>query len=864
MNEIISILQNHPAFPKLIDKINSQLSVNTGKLLLPYIEIFGIPFALQEELVQAVEQQLKTGIMYSQRDSLEIRNFLETVQLINLSKLTLSELLTMLTNHNFQRVHKVLQPGEYFNAGDLVNFWPVGMEHPIRASFFGENFEKAGIYDEIYGRSLEGIAAFYLGDLEKLAHTSGSEQIKISSPQKKLLKILLIFGGESSDIFKSKEDIHFDFTYPPLFFQRFNLLSTEIKNRKAQGYQVALVSKHTSNLPNDLQQYLTASKSDLEAGFMSSLAKVLYLSDRELFGTVFLTKETRQLTSDKARKILAELEGEIEIGDYIVHEDYGIGIYKGIKQEKYEQKIPLGFGQFKIKIIYEDYLLVGYAEGDELYIPLSQIDKITKYIGLENEEPRITRLGKVEWQNFKKKVKANVALIAKELIEHYAKREMAKASMIETDSSDLYERFVQAFPFQETPDQLRTEKEVLLDLEKSRPMNRLIVGDVGFGKTEVAMRAAFKAVEAGFQAGVLCPTTVLAAQHEKVFSDRFAEFPFRVAAVSRFSQAQNKSLVTDLTAGKIDIIVGTHRLLSNDIEFKRLGLLIIDEEQKFGVAQKEKLKKLEYGVHVLSMSATPIPRSLSMALSEIQDISIIQTAPENRKAIKTTVQKMDWHRIVTAISAEVARGGQIYYVHNRVSTINSVFQKLQKLLPKVNFVVAHGQLPTERLEQTMNDFYNKKYDCLVCTTIIENGLDMPNVNTIIIEKAQNFGLGQIYQLRGRVGRSERQAYAYLFYEGESLDEKARKKETEMAAGIESEKQVKSKRKQQHNYLKRLKAVLEVQDLGSGFRLASRDLEIRGAGNLLGKQQHGNINYVGYGLYMQLLAQEIERVRGLMA
>src|SRR3990167_4527648 len=418
MNEIISILQNHPAFPKLIDKINSQLSVNTGKLLLPYIEIFGIPFALQEELVQAVEQQLKTGIMYSQRDSLEIRNFLETVQLINLSKLTLSELLTMLTNHNFQRVHKVLQPGEYFNAGDLVNFWPVGMEHPIRASFFGENFEKAGIYDEIYGRSLEGIAAFYLGDLEKLARTSGSEQIKISSPQKKLLKILLIFGGESSDIFKSKEDIHFDFTYPPLFFQRFNLLSTEIKNRKAQGYQVALVSKHTSNLPNDLQQYLTASKSDLEAGFMSSLAKVLYLSDRELFGTVFLTKETRQLTSDKARKILAELEGEIEIGDYIVHEDYGIGIYKGIKQEKYEQKIPLGFGQFKIKIIYEDYLLVGYAEGDELYIPLSQIDKITKYIGLENEEPRITRLGKVEWQNFKKKVKANVALIAKELIEH--------------------------------------------------------------------------------------------------------------------------------------------------------------------------------------------------------------------------------------------------------------------------------------------------------------------------------------------------------------------------------------------------------------------------------------------------------------
>lgn len=874
MQNIGDILKNHQSFSQLIAKLETAVKQQQGKLLLPLIEISGIPFALQQELIKAVAEELQSGILYSERDSMEVRNYLETIQHVALAKTRRPELLRLLQNHNFVRVSKVLNPGELFFAGDVVNFWPIGFYHPVRVSYFGDSMESARMYDEVYGKSLHEVNNFYLGDLKEFAGNAGKEYVKVFADANPLLPAVIIFGGEANDTFESREDVHFDFTYPTLFFHRFDLLENEIAHKIANGFQVAIITEHKQAIPEKLKKYIAASDVKMEAGFQSNQAKIFCLTDRELFGTVFLTKETRHLTSDRARKLLAELEGEIDIGDYIVHEDYGIGIYKGIKQERYEQKIPLGFGQFKTKSFYEDYLLVEYAEKDQLFIPLNHIDKITKYIGLENQTPHITRLGKNEWQNFTRRVKKQVAEIAKELIELYAQRALANAHEIPSESDSAYEEFTQAFPYQETPDQTRTEKEVLQDLRSTRPMNRLIVGDVGFGKTEVAMRAAFKTVEAGMQVAVLCPTTVLTAQHEKVFTDRFQAFPFRVAAVSRFSQAQNKKLLADLSEGKIDIIIGTHRLLGNDIKFKNLGLLIIDEEQKFGVTQKEKLKKLAYGVHVLTMSATPIPRSLSMALSEIQDISIIQTPPEGRKAIKTTVERIDWQKIVQAITFEVARNGQVYFVHNRVSTISSTLQKLQRLMPHIRFVMAHGQMPAEKLQDTMNKFYNKEFDCLVCTTIIENGLDMPNVNTIVIEHAQNFGLGQLYQLRGRVGRGAHQAFAYLFYEGENLekaDEHKKPQKTHLIAAEyevdpdepQEEEEKQSEVKRNRNYLKRLKAILEAQDVGAGFRLASRDLEIRGAGNLLGKQQHGNINYVGYGLYMQLLAEEIEKLRSLL-
>jgi len=362
-------------------------------------------------------------------------------------------------------------------------------------------------------------------------------------------------------------------------------------------------------------------------------------------------------------------------------------------------------------------------------------------------------------------------------------------------------------------------------------------------------------VESGYQVAVLCPTTVLTTQHEKVFKERFSKFGIRVESLSRLNSTAVKSNLLDLENGKIDIIVGTHRLLSNDIKFKNLGIIIVDEEQKFGVKQKEKLKQIEIGVHVLSMSATPIPRSLSMALSSIQDISIIQTPPEGRKSIENVVTKLDQDKVKIAIAQELKRNGQVYYVHNKVETIQSKANQLSKLLPKAKIIFAHGQMSPNTLMKNVSEFYEGKFDILVCTTIIENGLDMPNVNTIIVEHAQNFGLGQLYQLRGRVGRGDKQGYAYFFYDGDVLKDD----DSELETHIKNPTYLKRFR-ERRKYRQRLKAIKESSELGAGFKLASRDLEIRGAGNLLGKQQHGNIKQIGYALYMQMLAEEIEKLK----
>jgi transcription-repair coupling factor (superfamily II helicase) len=579
------------------------------------------------------------------------------------------------------------------------------------------------------------------------------------------------------------------------------------------------------------------------------------LTDKELFGTVFLGSEVKKLSSERARKILANLEGDIEIGDFIVHEDHGVGVYKGIKQEEYTQEIRIGVGEKIKKIIKEDYILIGYAEEDELYVPLSQIDKLTKYISIDDQDPEITRLGKTDWEAIRKRTKESIFAMAKELVALYAKREIANSKPIEHDNSQMYEEFIADFPYKITKDQTQTELDVLNDLSLEKPMNRIIVGDVGFGKTEIAMRGAFKMVENGYQVAVLCPTTVLTTQHEKVFKERFSKFGIRVESLSRLNSSAVKSILMDLENGKIDIIVGTHRLLSNDIKFKNLGMIIVDEEQKFGVKQKEKLKQIEIGVHVLSMSATPIPRSLSMALSSIQDISIIQTPPEGRKSIENVVTKLDQNKVKTAILKELTRKGQVYYVHNKVETIQSKANQLSEMVPKAKIIFAHGQMNPNILMKNVSEFYEGKFDILVCTTIIENGLDMPNVNTIIVEHAQNFGLGQLYQLRGRVGRAEKQGYAYFFYDGDVLEDD----DAKMEANIKNPIYLKRYR-ERRKYRQRLKAIKESSELGAGFKLASRDLEIRGAGNLLGKQQHGNIKQIGYALYMQMLAEEIEKLK----
>jgi transcription-repair coupling factor (superfamily II helicase) len=543
---------------------------------------------------------------------------------------------------------------------------------------------------------------------------------------------------------------------------------------------------------------------------------------------------------------LIVLQNQIVKGDFVVHEDHGVAQYNGIVVRNQS-----------------DYLYLQYFGEDKLYIPTSQISRITKYIGASENPPKVTKLNGGEWLRITHKVKESVALIARDLLIKMAKRESSDAPHLNAPT-DLYSDFCKDFKFNLTVDQEKVMEEIETDLFKTKPiyknilkpMNRLLVADVGFGKTEMAMRASFIVTESNHQVVILCPTTILAVQHYKLFKDRFEKFGIKVGHISSFnSSSENHELIKKIAENKIDIIIGTHRVLQNDVKIPKLGLLVIDEEQKFGVKQKEKIKAARYGVHVLSMSATPIPRSLSLALSKLQEISIITTPPTGRKAIKTYAQKLNWNKIVEIISFEKSRNGQVYFVHNDIKTIYSIQNKLQQLLPNLKFAVGYSHTTfdkknkktslldnnTRNLKETIEDFYEKKFDVLITTTIIENGIDMPNVNTIIINKAQNLGLSQLHQLRGRVGRSELQGYCYIFF-----DEIIQNNSDKSQSLSEINKP----------YAKRIQTIVEESELGAGFNIASRDLQIRGSGNILGKEQSGNINLIGYGMYIKLLEEEI--------
>lgn len=846
-----SELKKHPSYTKLLNYIED--SKNRQKYL-PIVEILGLTPTLYDSISDLLSTDLKHSVITLLRDSQESRRYISSAILFKYKESSATQLVKSLIEYGYKRTDKVQELGEYSIKGDILAFWPPGFKHPIRISMFGEEIESATFYDEIYGRTYFESTFFLLGDLGKYENRNQYEQITIVKPEFEPANCFLIFGGDNYDTYESSGNINFDFVYPALYFNRFDLLLTDIEKKVESGYQVKIYTTHADALPKKLHKYIRKETNN-NSGYESAELKLLVLTDKELFGTVFLGQEVKKLSSERARKILANLEGELEIGDYVVHEDHGVGVYKGIKQEEYNQEIRTGVGEKLNRVIKEDYILISYAQEDELYVPLRQVDKLTKYISIDDQEPEITRLGKTDWESIRQKTKESIFAMAKELVDLYAKRELAKAPSINSDISANYSDFVNAFQFKETPDQKQTERDILKDLSQDKPMNRIIVGDVGFGKTEVAMRAAFKVVESGMQVVVLCPTTVLTAQHEKVFVDRFKGFGYKVSSLSRLNIAEQKGIINDIAKGQVDIVIGTHRLLSNDIAFNNLGLIIVDEEQKFGVKQKEKLKQLQIGVHVLSMSATPIPRSLSMALSSIQEISIIQTPPEGRKAIQNIVTKTDINKIREAINFELERKGQIYFVHNRVETIASATAKIKKLIPNAKVISAHGQMSPQTLTKNVGEFYKGNYDILVCTTIIENGLDMPNVNTIIVEHAQNFGLGQMYQLRGRVGRGDKQGYAYFLYDGDEIEQNDAVTEW----SIQSTANLK-KYRERRKYKKRLQAIKDSNELGAGFKLASRDLEIRGAGNLLGKQQHGNIKQIGYALYMQMLAEEIEKLK----
>ncbi len=545
---------------------------------------------------------------------------------------------------------------------------------------------------------------------------------------------------------------------------------------------------------------------------------LLVATDAELFGTARPVHTRKRATGGIPVSTILDLREN----DFVVHINHGIGVYRGMVSRKIENTE-------------RDYIHIQYGGGDSLFVPADQIDRIQRYVGSEGAPPQVHRIGGGEWQKATRKVKEQAKEIAKELIELYAARQSAERPSFGPDTPWQTE-MEDAFPYEETRGQLNAIHDVKADLEESRPMDRLVCGDVGFGKTEVAIRAAFKVVEAGRQVAILCPTTVLAAQHHLTFSERFAAYPAKVELLSRYrTAAEQRKVLTELKAGLVDVVVGTHRLLSKDIEFSNLGMIIVDEEQRFGVSHKERLKQMRKSVDVLTLTATPIPRTLSMALSGLRDMSVIEDPPPGRMPITTYVREYDNDLVKDAILRELERDGQVYFVHNRIESIEHVAQRLQRMVPDARIAIGHGQMSEDDLEGLMNSFYHRDIDILVCTTNIENGLDVSNANTLIIDAAHRMGLSQLYQLRGRVGRSNRQAYAYLLYNGnKALSEEAER---------------------------RLSAIREFTALGSGFQVAMRDLEIRGAGNLLGAEQSGAIVTVGYDLYCQLLAQAVSEAKG---
>jgi len=536
-------------------------------------------------------------------------------------------------------------------------------------------------------------------------------------------------------------------------------------------------------------------------------------------------KNTRELLKKKlkSQRLFSDLKG-LKPGDYLVHLDHGIGVY--------EQQIGVVAENISKITHYEEskrqYYVIKYAQGDKLYVPLGLERKLSRYIGFV--EPKISRLGSPLWQKTKKRIREETEKFAKELLEIYAKREVATRPPY-PPADEIDSQLASSFIYNETPDQFQAIEEVKKDLEKEQPMDRLICGDVGFGKTEVALRTAVKVVRGNRQVALICPTTILANQHFQNFKDRLKNLPIKVSLLSRLqSKKEQKEIIEGLNNGRIDIVIGTHRILSKDIDFKNLGLLIIDDEQRFGVRQKEKLKKLRSALDVLSLSATPIPRTLYMALSSLKNVSLIQTPPVGRLPVKTFVLPFQEEVIKKSIEDEISRKGQVYYLHNRVETIEIAKKLLEDLVPRVKISIAHGRLKEKELIKAMTDFQEKRTDVLVATTIIENGLDLSNVNTLIVADSTRLGLSQAYQIRGRIGRSHQQAFAYFLYP---------KKPSALAK-------------------ERLRALKEAETLGSGYQIALRDLEIRGAGNILGKEQSGSINQVGLNLYSQILSEAILR------
>jgi len=608
------------------------------------------------------------------------------------------------------------------------------------------------------------------------------------------------------------------------FFGNIGYLKDELSELLDSGFEIFVFAESESQaqrisyLLRDLEG-IRVGPAEISSGFLLPDSRILVIQENEIFGR----RRRAPTSTSRAKSVAIESFVDLDPGDLVVHLNHGIGRFGGIR------RISAAGAE-------RDYITLEYAEAETVFIPIEQVNLVQRYIGQEGRQPKLDRIGGSAWEKKKNRVKRSVEDLADRLVKLYARRQTAVGYSFPEDD-DFQISFEAAFPWQETDDQLSAIDDVKTDMQSPKPMDRLICGDVGYGKTEIAMRAAFKAVMGGRQVAYLCPTTILAEQHHETFSERFKRFPVTVGMLSRFvAPAERKRILAGVTEGEVDIVIGTHRILSRDVRFKNMGLLIIDEEQRFGVKHKERLKEIKASVDCLTLSATPIPRTLHMSLMKIRDMSLLKTPPSNRQAIETFIQEFDADTVARAIRREVERGGQVFYLHNRVESLEQIQVFLRDLVPEVFVEVAHGQMSSRDLEDIMHRFVHGGFQVLVSTTIIENGIDIPNVNTIVIDRADMYGISQLYQLRGRVGRSGRLAYAYLLYpEDRQISELA---------------------------MKRLQVISDFTELGSGFKIAMKDLEVRGAGNLLGPQQSGDVYAVGFDLYLRLLEDAIrDRTEG---
>lgn len=811
------------------------------------------------------------------------------------STVDIEQLKNQLVALGYERVGQVEMPGQFSVRGGIVDIYCLTEENPWRIELWGDEIDSLRSFDPESQRSLENLeeitiypAVEHIGDKDmvsfldyfpeertiifldepnRLTEKGGAveeeyrqsrmhreekgsrnlpenwlcsfEQLQKELNKRNCISVCALEPKKAG--WKVREKFYLEVKSISAYNNSFELLVKDLHQYKKQGYRIALLSgsrTRAERLAKDLQEEGLAAfygqdydreicpgeimvvYGHAKKGFEYPLIKFAVMTESDIFGQEQKKRKKKKNYSGSRIQDFAELS----IGDFVVHEKHGLGIYRGIEKVEVDR-------------IVKDYIKIEYRGGSNLYIPATQLDCLQKYSGADAAKaPKLNKLGTQEWNKTKSKVRGAVKNIAKELVELYAVRQEKEGYVCGPDT--VWQReFEEMFPYEETEDQLSAIEDAKRDMESTRIMDRLICGDVGYGKTEVALRAAFKEVQESRQVAYLAPTTILAQQIYNTFVQRMKEFPVRVELLCRFrTPAQQKKAIEDLKKGQVDVIIGTHRILSKDVQFKNLGLLIVDEEQRFGVTHKEKIKQLKKDVDVLTLTATPIPRTLHMSLIGIRDMSVLEEPPMDRMPIQTYVMEYDEETVREAINRELRRGGQVYYVYNRVTDIADVALRIAKLVPDARVDFAHGQMSERELENVMYSFVNGDIDVLVSTTIIETGLDISNVNTMIIHDSDRYGLSQLYQLRGRIGRSNRTAYAFLMYrKNVMLKETAEK---------------------------RLAAIREYTDLGSGFKIAMRDLELRGAGNLLGAQQHGHMNAVGYDLYCKMLNEAVKEAKGI--